>query len=403
MTEFGVRIMAFGIAGLGLAWAIWILIRNRLRQRRTERSSSAVQRQTYTLSAEVSSPATTVPAPHAAVAPVVTADVASTAINGHAVGDHTAPQRPEWYPSVNRRAATDANRLPLVEAGQTPVADGSDYVFGPLTPTLAAFLPDSDARKSEVRKELMQAGYYQPHAQQNLSAVRYVSIIVPLLLFGGLLLIAPERLEKYALGALVLVPILGWAFPRLVVKSKAADRTSAIERGMPDLLDMLYMCVSQGMTMPAALKRANQELTVVHPELHRELNIVTEQAEIGNLRVALQNLAERIDVPEVHSFTTLMVQTEQMGTSVTQALTEYSDGMRDSLRQRADEKANKASFKLLFPTVLCLMPAVYIFLLGPSIVKLHKFFTGPDTATSVQARQILEQQGQRGAAFRPAR
>ena len=89
-----------------------------------------------------------------------------------------------------------------------------------------------------------------------------------------------------------------------------------------------------------------------------------------------------------------MVQTEQMGTSMSQALTEYSDGMRDSLRQRADEKANKAAFKLLFPTVLCLMPAVYIFLLGPSIVKLHKFFSGPDSATTVQAREIIDRTGQ---------
>jgi tight adherence protein C len=81
-------------------------------------------------------------------------------------------------------------------------------------------------------------------------------------------------------------------------------------------------------------------------------------------------------VPDVHSFTTLLIQTERMGTSVSQALTDYSDNMRESLRQRADEKANTATFKLLFPTVSCLMPAVFLFLLGPAIIQLSDFFTG---------------------------
>lgn len=394
MSELIVPIIAFTVSGLGVAWAIWMMIRARLRQRKSAGSPPVTERRAYTMSDEIVTPKATVPAPHATVTPAVSASAVSSTAKSFAASNDVTQEWPEWYPSASRRAAAEADRLPLVEAGQTPVADISDYVFGPVTPVLAAFLPDSDARQAEVRKELMQAGYYQPHAQQNLSAVRYVLIMGSLLLFGGLLLLAPARLEMYALGAVILMPILGWAFPRLVVKSKAADRTSAIERGMPDMLDMLYMCVSQGMTMPTALKRTNQELASVYPELHQELDIVSDQAEIGNLRVALQNFADRINVPEVNSFTTLMVQTEQMGTSVSQALTEYSDGMRDSLRQRADEKANKASFKLLFPTVLCLMPAVYIFLLGPSIVKLHKFFSGPDSATTVQAREIIQRTGQ---------
>jgi tight adherence protein C len=394
MTEFEVRMVAFGIAGVGVAYAMWVVIRARLRLRKAESTAAVLPRREMAMPTAIVPPPEVIPAPHAIATPAVTAVPATPAANSIAAGDTSLADWPRWYPAGKPRTGAGNEPLPRVEAGQTPIADGSDYVFGPLTPVLATFLPDSDTRKVEVRKELMQAGYYQPHAQQNLAAVRYALIMGSMLLCGGLLLLAPARLEKFALGALVLVPVLGWAFPRLVVKGKAADRTSAIERGMPDLLDMLYMCVSQGMTVPAALKRANQELALVHPELHKELNIVSEQTDIGNMRVALQNFADRINVPEVHSFTSLMVQTEQMGTSMSQALTEYSDGMRDSLRQRADEKANKAAFKLLFPTVLCLMPAVYIFLLGPSIVKLHKFFSGPDSATTVQAREIIDRTGQ---------
>src|SRR5262249_12049541 len=150
------------------------------------------------------------------------------------------------------------------------------------------------------------------------------------------------------------------------------------ERAMPDMLDMLNMCVSQGMTIHAAMSRVSEDLRDVHPELDRELRIVNEQASIGTLSHALENFSRRIDAPEVHSFTSLILQTERMGTSVSAALAEYSDNIRQSLKQRADEKGNRAAFKLLFPTVACLMPAVFAILLGPSVLALSNFFKRDD-------------------------
>lgn len=149
--------------------------------------------------------------------------------------------------------------------------------------------------------------------------------------------------------------------------SEVGRQTAAVrlKRGRPDVLDLLNMCVSQGMTPLTAMKRVTQELKDVYPEITEELRIVAEQAEIGTLQQALENIRMRLDIPDVHSFTNLLLQTERMGTSVSVALGEYAERMRESLRQRADQKANQASFKLLFPTVLCLMPAVYMFLPGP--------------------------------------
>ncbi|MEZ6067598.1 MAG: type II secretion system F family protein [Planctomycetaceae bacterium] len=130
------------------------------------------------------------------------------------------------------------------------------------------------------------------------------------------------------------------------------------------------------MTLPTALGRVGQELRGVYPALSKELAIVSDQSRIAGLPGALDSMADRIDSPDVHSFTSLLVQTEQMGTSVSGALTDYSENMRESLRQRSDQKANAATFKLLFPTVLCLMPAVFLFLLGPAIVQLSDFYKG---------------------------
>lgn len=268
------------------------------------------------------------------------------------------------------------DRLPRIESGDIPLSGTGDYVLGGVTPVLSAMLPESSKRQQDTKKELLLAGFYQPHALQNLNAVRYFLIIFSLLVFGTLFALAPPRAEMPILGIMVAFAIMGWALPRLYVRGKAAERKSQIERALPDVLDMLNMCVSQGMIPLTAMQRVTAELGDVYPDLTQELRIVAEQAKIGTMAQALENMKERLDIPEVHSFTNLLLQTERMGTSVSAALSEYAERMRESLRQRADQKANQASFKLLFPTVLCLMPAVYMFLLGPSIIELSDFFNG---------------------------
>lgn len=287
--------------------------------------------------------------------------------------------------------------LPALEAEDTPLADGSDLAFGPFTKVLAALLPESAERRTALKKLLQNAGYYEPHAWHNLAAARYLGLILPILIGLGLLLVAPPDAEPWIFGGLVLLPALGWALPTLLVRRQAADRLAEIERGMPDLLDMLNMCVSQGLTVPASLARVGADLESVSPALSQELKIVSDQARIGSLEQALVAFSKRVELPDVYAFTSLIVQTERMGTSMSQALAEYSDGMRETLRQQADQKANTASFKLLFPTVLCLMPAVFMILLGPAIIEMSAFFREGGNAvlsTSMESAGSVLEPGQ---------
>ncbi len=287
--------------------------------------------------------------------------------------------------------------MPRVLAADIPGTDDTDRTFGGINSTLASLLPDTPERQEIARKELNAAGYYNPHALENLAALRYALMMLSILVFGGLLLIVPTRLEPVIIGCLVIAPMLGWALPMLYVRRKAADRTQEIGRAMPDLLDMLNMCVSQGLTVPEALKRILRDFRNVYPALTQELSIVIEQARINDLHTALESFSRRIDLPEVHSFTSLLIQTERMGTSISEALTTYSDTMRESLKQRVDEKGNRATFRLLFPTVLCLMPAVYLFLLGPAVNELSKFFNeGGRNSVDTGARAIQRLNAQRG-------
>lgn len=264
--------------------------------------------------------------------------------------------------------------------------------FARLAPALAPLLPETEERRRESRRELQAAGYYQPNAGQVLAAVRYLGVMGPLVLLGLLMVWVPAPLELPVAVMLLLAPPLGWAMPGLYVKQRARARTAEIEGAMPDLLDMLNMCVSQGLTVSDSLRRISREFRPVYPALARELAIVCRQAEIGSLRQALQNFGRRIDLPDVHSFTSLLIQTEQMGTSLSGALAEYSDTMRETLRQQADERANKSAFQLLFPTVLCLMPAIYLFLLGPAVVELSDFFgEGGDRGLIDRNQRVIEE------------
>ena len=181
--------------------------------------------------------------------------------------------------------------------------DGSRMLFGELTPVLAALLPESDEKRRLIRRELANAGYYHSHAAENLAAIRYAGIVLPIVIFGVLFLIVPAALETQVLLCGVTLALLGWALPSLIVRSRAAARREEIAKGMPDMLDMLNMCVSQGLTLQASLARVIGEFRSVYPALAHELQIVTEQARIGSMEQALENLADRVDVPEVHAFT----------------------------------------------------------------------------------------------------
>lgn len=266
----------------------------------------------------------------------------------------------------------EANSLPQLRPDQVPSNDGSDYVFGPATSTLSAVMPSSDVERTN--KELTRAGYHQPHAMQNLQAVRFMMLFGVFFLGGCAVILVPQQLELFAMLGTIGMAGLVWAVPRIFLQNKATERTSQLERAMPDMLDMLNMCVSQGLTIPDSLKRISKDLQPVYPALATELLIVVHQAEVGNLQISLDNFADRVDVPEVDSFVSLLNQSERMGTNVSDALTEYSNTMRESLRQRTDEKANKAAFRLMFPTVLFMMPAVFGFLMGPAILELQEFF-----------------------------
>lgn len=433
ITTFGFQIAFYSVCGVIASLALVSYFRRKRREKllsqrpheeisRLDRLQLELQngKSTSRVASEASvSPSSTVEPPiailkpHLAPATQPPADVAATGATGAAsmsndalpnVSDAWAEETP-GYRSFNSAGTTWQDRtlfsstgpsgwrvspaIPRVDPQDVPTVDTSDYVYGAATPVLAAFLPEGDNSKRTLARELRQAGDYAPHARENLAATRFLFMFGSLMFGGICVLMAPPTLERPLLIGMLALTGLGWAMPALLVRSRAKSRRTEVERAIPDMMDMLNMCVSQGLTVPDSLSRVAVDLKPVYPALSQELSIVVDQTKVGTLNEALTNFAERIDIPQVDSFVSLITQTERMGTSVSDALTEYSDNMRESLRQRADERANQSSFSLLFPTVFCLMPAVFMFLMGPAVIELTKFTNAGGLQALNQGRDAL--------------
>jgi tight adherence protein C len=247
-------------------------------------------------------------------------------------------------------------------------------IFGGLTPALAGIWPVRAAIRQRFTAWLRQAGHYHSQALTEFLALRNVLVVGSALLFVAAIVVItePGDAAMYSLGvAGLIVVVLCFAAPPLVLESMAAGRKRRIEESLPDAMDMITMCTSAGLPLQHSISKVSDELRTIHPDLSYELRLVGRQTEASSLNTAIQQFAKRMDDPEIHSVAAMVWQAEQQGTSVAGAFHTFADQVRLNRRQRAEEAGNKAAFKMLFPLVLCLAPAVYIMLLGPAVMELR--------------------------------
>jgi tight adherence protein C len=246
-------------------------------------------------------------------------------------------------------------------------------VLGDWTEAFARQLPMTSQGREGLRQDLRSAGLYRPTALMEYAAVRAVLVIAPLIGAGLLALLAePESLSRVLLGGLA-VAVLGFSLPRVYLTARARTRARQIERGLPLAIDLLTICLSAGQTIVVALQHAGRELRGTFPALAEELGIVEHQARLHSLEQALQQLAERVPVPEVRNLALLLIQSERLGTDTAATLQEYAASIRTTVRQRAETRASRASFWMLFPSVFCLFVAAAIVLIGPTYLEFWRY------------------------------
>jgi tight adherence protein C len=166
--------------------------------------------------------------------------------------------------------------------------------------------------------------------------------------------------------------LIGLYIPNYWLRSKAASRQKAIGRALPDVLDMMSICVDAGLGFEAALQKVAFE---ANHELALELRRVISEIRVGVSRAdALRHLVERTQVPQIASFVAVLVQADRLGIAIRNVLNTQSVQMRINRRQRAEEEAGKAPIKMMIPMVLFIFPALFIVILGPAVPRLMEAF-----------------------------
>jgi tight adherence protein C len=218
-----------------------------------------------------------------------------------------------------------------------------------------------------LRQRLVTAGYRSREAIVVFLGIRLAVSVATFLLFASPLIRRPNLFV--ALGAAGIAYVLaGMALARV-----ARQRQHRIQLGLPDVLDLLVVSVEAGLGLDQALQRVGEELLFAHPDLSDELRIVNLEMRAGTDRIeALRNLATRVELEDVSSLVTMLVQTDKFGTSVAQSLRVHSDSLRTKRRQRAEEAAAKTGAKMVFPLAVCIFPAIWVVTLGPAAIRFIK-------------------------------
>ena len=229
--------------------------------------------------------------------------------------------------------------------------------------------------QSKYTRMLVAAGYRRESIYRFLGSKILLACALPALFF--LVYLAPKQNHfNSQTGLLLLVcAIIGYLLPSYWVYYRKQQRQLQIFHTLPDVLDLVTVCVESGLSMDASLIRTTETPQFSDDPLARELRTATMETRAGKPRIeALKDMAERTMVDDVKSFVTMLSQTERFGTSLSQALRSYADSLRTRRRQIAEEAAAKTTIKMIFPLVLFILPALLVVILGPAFVQIAKLF-----------------------------
>jgi tight adherence protein C len=230
-------------------------------------------------------------------------------------------------------------------------------------------LGDSDPKA--LQRKMIAAGYRSPQAPKIFTLVRLLLIILlpSLVVLPQLVSDKPiSLLSLYLQGAGFAA--MGLVLPNLYLTARADRRRQEIVNGFPDCLDLMLVCVEAGMGLEAALDRVAREMTTSHPLVAETLLQTTLELRAGASREeALRAMADRTRVDEIRAFSTLLIQSDKLGSSIATTLRTYASEMREKRRMRAEEKAHRLPVLLSIPLVACMLPVMVGVLMLPAAVR----------------------------------
>jgi tight adherence protein C len=283
-------------------------------------------------------------------------------------------RRPQKAIVIEERLAQFGNRVPSLEEVELQQPFQERIILPVLRATsrrMARFTPSQNVNR--IRQLLLESGAPKGLGPTEFTGLRFV-------IGGGLggLLLFLMLISRPSLLMIVGVPsgigILGFMMPGIWLSRRIKQRKTAITRALPDAIDLLTISVEAGLGFDPALGRVVEKWD---NELTRELGRMLSEMRMGSSRRdAMREVASRVNVEDLNTFISAVVQADQLGVSISQVLRIQSKQMRQRRRQRAEEQAHKAPLKMLFPMIFLIFPSIYIVILGPAIPRIVQAFHG---------------------------
>lgn len=228
-----------------------------------------------------------------------------------------------------------------------------------------------DTKSDLLREKLRAAGFASPLAPRIYTLLRLgLVVILPTVFVLGTLASGQELtfVRLYLVGSIC--GAFGLLVPSIFIRIRADRRREAMTNGFPDALDLILIAVEAGLGLEAALDRVAREMAVSHPLVSQMLATATLRLRAGATREeALRQMANEAGIDEIRSFSTLLIQSDKLGTSIGATLRVYAGEMRERRRMRAEEKAHRLPVLLSVPLVVCMLPTMIGVLMLPAIVR----------------------------------
>ncbi|HLF79906.1 MAG TPA: type II secretion system F family protein [Dehalococcoidia bacterium] len=268
---------------------------------------------------------------------------------------------------MSARVATLRGERPAIEFGRERPASLGVRVLGPLGSSLGSslqgFLPTNMVKGIETKliragEPVTLGGYLAAMVLVELTLISFAFIMLASSGFGG------QNLAFMGMAA-----VFGFLLPKIWLDNRVKHRQKEILKSLPDAFDLITTCVEAGLGLEAALAKVAEKTPGPFGE---ELAVSLREVSLGKLRRdALKELSERTGVPDLSSFINAVIQAESMGTSIAAVLRVQAEQMRMKRRQRAEQQAQAAPIKMMFPLVLCIFPTLFLVILGPAGIQIY--------------------------------
>ncbi len=238
-------------------------------------------------------------------------------------------------------------------------------------------MPDVQWESSSIRTVFLTAGFYRELDALIFYLIKTIFTFFIPIVFSLLFLLINKNISFISvISVAFLLSAFGYYLPDFWLSQVSKNRKRDIFESLPNAIDLMRICINAGLGLDAAIERVGKELQINSTALAQEFRILSLELRTGATRHrALTNLAIRTGVEDIHALISMLIQTEKFGTSISEALRVYSDGLRVKRVLLAQEQSAKIPVKMTFPLILCIFPSIMMVLIGPAIIAIARALT----------------------------